>query len=280
MTTIEIMFLGIIQGLTEFLPVSSSGHLVLFRNLIGFKEPEILLDCVLHLGTLVAVCITFRSDLADMVRDAGRFVLHSLKGRLREALTVIGLSSTRERSQGSFIWWVFIGSIPTAFIGLWFKKPLESFFESVSMVGIMLVTTGCLLLITKVIPKAYESRREIGLLVALVIGISQGLAIIPGISRSGTTIAFGLLLGLRRDVAGRFSFLLAVPAILGATALQLVDKDLQSVAFSSLVFGFASAMFIGLLALKFLMFVVNKGNLYYFAPYCWAVGVLALVWSR
>lgn len=277
MNTLQTILLGVVQGLTEFLPVSSSGHLVIFQNLLGFKEPELLLDCALHLGTLLAVCLYFRSDLQGMVADLGRLLSGRLKGNGRQKA---GSNPSTEGGNALLVWWIIVGSIPTALIGILFKDPLENLFGSVSTVGVMLIATGFILLATRSLPDAYKSRKEIGLLIALSIGITQGLAIIPGISRSGTTIALGLMLGLQRDMAGRFSFLLSIPAITGALLLQLKDSPIHTVGLMPMVFGFAAALLVGLLALKVLMGVVRKGHLYYFAPYCWAVGMLVIFFSR
>ena len=271
----ETIFLGVIQGLTEFLPVSSSGHLVFFQNLIGLKEPELLLDCSLHLGTLLAVCIYFRSDLRVMVRELWQL--------LKQKKITLGGSGIPEpdgrlkKQVDYLIWWVFIGSVPTGIIGLVFREPLENLFGSVNTVGAMLIVTGVIVGLTRFIPDGYGTRGRIGFVVALAVGTAQGLAIIPGISRSGATIVCGLLFGLDRELAGRFSFLLAIPAIVAALAIQINFEALARVGLLPLVLGFITSAIVGLIALRLLMGVVKKGHLYYFAPYCWAVGLLVLV---
>ena len=265
MTNIETILLGIIQGLSEFLPVSSSGHLVIFQNLLGFKKPELLLDISLHLGTLLSVCIYFRSDLMKMVEDIWRITApgadHRFKLKPHAALALM----------------VIIGSIPTALIGIIFKTPLERVFGSVTTVGMMLVITGIIVGSTRLIPKAHEKLAKVGPLMALAIGTAQGLAIMPGISRSGSTIVCALLLGLNRELAGRFSFLLSIPAILGAVVLQFDMEAITRVGVVPLILGFASSALIGFIALKVLMGMVKKGHFYYFAPYCWAVGICTII---
>jgi len=273
MNTLETLFLGLVQGLTEFLPISSSGHLVLFQNMLGFKEPQLLLDCSLHMGTLLAVCLYFRPDLKKMATETWKYAAPFLKGRFQHG--EINLIS----SHSNLVLWVLVGSVPTGIIGLVFKTPLEKAFGSVSMVGMMLIITGVIVAATRLIPKAYETRNRIGLLIALTVGITQGFAIIPGISRSGTTIVCGLLFGLERELAARFSFLLSIPAIIGALAIQLNAESLEKIGFVPLLFGFCSAALVGLLALKLLMVMVKKGHLYYFAPYCWAVGLLVIIYA-
>lgn len=259
MGNIETIFLGIIQGLTEFLPISSSGHLVFFQNILGFREPALLLDCSLHLGTLMAVCLYFRSDLGKMATQICRL-------NFRDPHASLAL-------------WVIVGSVPTALIGLIFKTPLESLFGSLTTVGLMLIVTGVIVALTRFLPDDYATRKQVGLLVALAVGVSQGLAIIPGISRSGATIVCAMLLGLDREMAGRFSFLLSIPAIIGALAIQINFDQVQMIGLIPLFLGFVSATLVGLFALKLLMSLVKKGNLYYFAPYCWALGLAIIICS-
>jgi undecaprenyl-diphosphatase len=265
---LQATILGIVQGLTEFLPVSSSGHLVFFQNLLGFKEPELLLDTSLHLGTLLAVCIYFRSDLRKMVSGTWGYI----SGRM-------GVQGTgpQHESHAALTWWVIVGTFPTGLIGVFFRHPLEALFGSVSLVAVMLLVTGGILTLTRLAPHESRGGRKLGYMAALIIGTIQGLAIIPGISRSGTTITCGLLLGLEREAAGRYSFLLSIPAILGALVLQLHGADIVRVGVWPLLSGFALSALTGLLALKVLMGMVRKGHLAYFAPYCWALGLVVLL---
>ena len=269
MNTISSIFLGIIQGLTEFLPVSSSGHLVFFQNLLGFKEPELLLDCSLHLGTLLAVCLYLRSELKSMVVATWKSA--SLLTRDKR-----NPKSTDDNAHASLTVMVLIGTLPTLLIGILFRSSIENLFGSVSVVGVTLVVTGLILAITKLIPEDYNRSEVVGILVALAVGTAQGLALIPGISRSGSTIVCGLLCGLKRDMAARFSFLLAIPAIIGATVVQLDAEGIGNVGLLSLTSGFISSALVGLIALRILMGMVRRGRLFYFAPYCWALGLLIL----
>lgn len=259
MNAIETIILGIVQGLTEFLPISSSGHLVLFQNLLGFQEPELLLDVSLHLGTLLAVIIYFRSDLMEMAKALAHREFKS--------------------PYASLFLWVIIGCIPTAIIGLVFRDSLEGLFGSVTLVGFMLSATGIIVALDRVIPGHYTTRMQVGLFTALAIGTAQGLAIIPGISRSGATIICGMVCGMNREMAARFSFLLSIPAIIGAMGLQLDLEAVQRVGFVPLMSGFITATLVGILALKLLMGMVRKGHLYYFAPYVWAVGLAVIIFA-
>lgn len=266
MDTFSSIYLGIIQGATEFLPISSSGHLVLFQNLLGFREPQLLLDSFLHLGTLMAICLYFHSDLKKMIRETWKFTVDLCHRRS-------SLKSIEDQPYASLTLWVLLGTVPTLVIGLVFRSFLENLFGSVTGVGIMLVITGLILAVTKLIPDDYGRREEVALLIALAIGTAQGIALIPGISRSGTTIVCGMICGLRRELAARFSFLLSIPAIIGAVVFQLSAEGVDRVGLMPLTSGFISAAFVGLIALKILMGLVRKGNLSYFAPYCWALGL-------
>ncbi|MDY6971054.1 MAG: undecaprenyl-diphosphate phosphatase [Thermodesulfobacteriota bacterium] len=275
MQNIDTIFLGVVQGLTEFLPVSSSGHLVLFQNLLGFREPELLLDCSLHFGTLLSVCLYFRSELKMMAVEIWQSAAMTLNARNLPVKK--GLRVMIEKPHANLFLWVLVGSVPTGIVGLIFKTPIEELFGSVTLVGLMLIATGVIVASTRLIPEGHKTRTQVGLVAALAVGAAQGLAIMPGISRSGATIACGLLLGLERELAGRFSFFLSIPAIIGAVAIQLNAQALEEVGLVPLLLGSASSAIVGLFALKLLMGMVKKGHLYYFAPYCWALGLAAIL---
>ncbi len=257
MTLLETALLGMVQGVTEFLPVSSSGHLVIFQHLLGFTEPELLLDTSLHLGTLAAVILTFRRDLKAMLAE----VWPPQPKALKESLLVA----------------VILGTIPTAIIGLLFKEPFEAMFASTRTVGVMLLVTGGVVSLSRWAPQRPALQGRISALAAFGIGAAQGLAIIPGLSRSGLTIVCALFFGLQRDLAGRFSFLLAIPAIMGALVLQLDAQAWERVGLVSLLTGFTISFLVGFLALRWLLQIIRAGYLAYFAPYCWLAGILALL---
>ena len=269
MNNFDTILLGIIQGLAEFLPISSSGHLVLFQKLLGFREPELLLDVVLHLGTLFSICIYFRSDLKDMLKETWEFCIDLCRKQK-------GFRDVDDKPSAALTLMVVIGTIPTCLIGLAFQSQLERLFGSVTMVGFALLTTGFILLISRYIPENGKRKGKIILFTALCIGVAQGFAIVPGISRSGTTIVCGMILGLRRELAARYSFLLSIPAIIGAMVVQLYAHELTGVIFLPLASGFLSAAIVGLIALKIVMDMVKKGKLFFFSPYCWAIGLLAI----
>lgn len=251
-----------VQGLTEFLPVSSSGHLVLGQRLLGFTEPALMFDIAVHVGTLVAVVGVFWRDLWSILR--GLFVWDDDEGREGRRL----------------LWLVVLGSIPTAIIGLLFKDLFESMFSSLLTVGVALLITGWLLLATALVRSPGRPLERMGAWRALLIGLVQGLAITPGISRSGSTISVALLLGVNRRVAAHYSFVMSIPAILGALVLQLHELGAPTTAqLSPMIMGFITAAISGYLALRTLLKIVQAGAFHWFAPYCFAVGLLALAWN-
>jgi undecaprenyl-diphosphatase len=275
MNTTEAILLGIIQGLTEFLPVSSSGHLVLFQQLFGLKEAELFFDVCVHLGTLVAVIVVFHREIQHIIAALLRLV--SVARQNGKVLQQI--ESDPDLKMALLI---VIGSIPTAGLGLMFHSIADTLFSSSFFTGLMLMVTGLILWLTR---RAKPSNKGTGIegfsgKKAFIIGIVQGLAIIPGISRSGSTISIGLLLGIDRETAARYSFLLSIPAIVGAGALSLKDGLSQTDPVIRLsLLGAAAAAIVGYGALKVLLSIVKKGHLYVFAPYCWLAGILAIVLS-
>lgn len=271
MNTVEAIVLGIVQGLTEFLPVSSSGHLVLFQNLFGMKEPELLFDICLHVGTLAAVVTVFHRDILDILTALVR-----MPQRTKTAGGFIPLCRNDPSIRMALL--IVVGSIPTAIIGLLFKEIADQLFGSVAMVGFMLLVTGTVLWLTRRIRGGGRPIGRTTLKDALLIGIVQGLAILPGISRSGSTISAALFLGVDRKVAGRYSFLLSIPAITGALVLGLDTPGLRTtIPMGTIVAGSVISALVGWLALVVLLRVVDRGQLHRFAPYCWLAGIAALV---
>jgi undecaprenyl-diphosphatase len=275
MTTLEAIILGILQGLTEFLPVSSSGHLVLLQQLLGLKEAELFFDVCVHLGTLAAVIAVFHREIKNIVLALLRLL--TTAGKKDRALSEI--ESDPELKMALLI---VIGSIPTALLGLVFSGIADRLFSSVLIVGLMLILTGLLLWLTR---WPIKGSRPPGIdrlnpKNAFLIGIVQGLAIIPGISRSGSTISIGLLLGIEREMAARYSFLLSIPAIVGAGLLSLKDSFYEiDVSIKIPLVGAVTAAIVGYASLRALLQVVKKGGLHMFAPYCWLVGLLALIFG-
>ncbi|VAX25620.1 Undecaprenyl-diphosphatase [hydrothermal vent metagenome] len=262
--------LGIIQGVTEYLPVSSSGHLVIAQNLFGLKEPELFFDIVLHIGTLAAVIWYYRKDIFEIVSGTMAGIVELKNGaKFREVV----------ESQGGFrlMLLVIIGVIPTGLIGIVFKDDFERMFASVGAVGVMLIITGAILFITRFTTDKGRGVLKIHWWEAFLIGVAQGLAITPGISRSGATISLALFFGIGRETAARYSFLIAIPAILGALVLKF-EPNGANIHLSSLLLGFGSSMVVGYLCLVLLVALVKRGRLSWFSYYCFLAGGLTLAY--
>jgi undecaprenyl-diphosphatase len=260
MTEFTALILGAVQGLTEFLPVSSSGHLVLFQQAFGIREPALLFNVSVHVGTLAAVAVVFHRDIRDTAAAFLREFPHIVAGG--------AVSRPADLARA-----IVIGSIPTAVVGLLLKTVADRLFASVLLVGCMLVGTGVVLWRTRRLSDS--GRLSVGRREALIVGFVQGLAVIPGISRAGVTIAAGLGLGLSRETATRFSFLLSIPAILGAELIGLLNFS-STVGAVPIFIGSAAAFAVGFAALRLLLLLVRGGRLHLFAPYCWIVGAAVI----
>jgi undecaprenyl-diphosphatase len=258
--------------LTEFLPVSSSGHLVAFQHLLGMQSPELLFDVVVHGGTLLAVFLVYGKDLWEIVKDSLLATVDIARGGKTEA-------AWKSHPHFRFGAYLLIGTVPAAVAGLLFQDALEQAFASLLSVGCMLLVTGTVLFGTRFSKGTGRGLEELSLRDCLVIGIAQSLALLPGISRSGITIATGLFCGLKRDLAARFSFLLSVPAIVGANILQVhkAGETLQATNARPFLLGGLAALATGYVALRLLLRVVHKGRLFHFSYYCWAVGTFIVL---
>lgn len=248
--------LGAIQGLTEFLPISSSGHLVIFQSLLGVQEGELLLDTILHLGTALAIFIVFRKDIAGLA-------LNAFAGQVE-----------KKKSAWAYIGYLVIATIPAGVAGILFNDFFESLFSNPQAAGGMLLVTATLLFISAA---RKSDGGEMTLLKAIAIGTVQAAAIIPGISRSGSTITIALLIGVSRTEAGRFSFLMALPAICGAALLQVRKIESLDVHPLPVMLGFIISVITGIVALKLLLKFVQQGKLHFFGFYCVIVGLLGLI---
>jgi len=256
-----LVLLGIVQGLTEFLPVSSSGHLVIIQSILpGFNEPGVLFHATVHLGTLGAVVLYFRQDLLDMA-------------------SCVSSPRTADWAKIHLIWLIVVGTLPTVAIALAFREELEHLFGNVSAAAAMLLATGTLLYLTDRTTERATDIQKMNIGHALIIGIAQGIAIIPGISRSGFTIAAGVFSGLKRELALRYSFLISIPAILGAFILQLTtheDPVGQETEWIGYGVAFVAAFGVGYASIAILLRMVLSRKLTFFAYYCWALGLSVL----
>jgi undecaprenyl-diphosphatase len=258
MDILDSILLGIIQGLTEFLPVSSSGHLEIGKALLGddsIPEDSLIFTVVLHFATALSTLIVFRKDIVQIVSQLFKF-------------------EWNEDTQ--FIVKIIISIIPAGIIGLLFEKELESLFgNNISLVGAMLIVTALLLFLAD---RAKPTTKKVGFWDAFIIGVSQAIAMLPGVSRSGATISTSVLLGNDKSKAARFSFLMVIPLIFGKIGKDLISGDLSydAASFGSLSAGFLAAFLAGLFACTLMIKLVKNSQLKYFAYYCFAVGILTL----
>jgi len=248
--------LGAVQGITEFLPISSSGHLVILQSLMGITEGELLLDTILHVGTALAIIFVFRADLLRLCTDAFS-------------------SNAQQRSQSfTYIFYLIVGTIPAGLAGVFLNDYFEQLFSAPRAAASMLLVTAALLFFSAM-------RRDDGgpmtLMKACIIGLAQAVAIVPGISRSGSTIAIALLIGVSRGEAGRFSFLLALPVIFGAALLQVRDIESLNINPGALAAGFIVSIAVGIAALKLLLKFVQRGRLFFFGFYCVVAGIVGII---
>lgn len=256
MDTLQALLLGIIQGLTEFLPVSSSGHLEIGHTLLNIKEENnLLFVLVVHVATVLSTIVVFRKDIAELAKDLLKF----------------------EKNESTiYIAKLIFSSIPIVIIGLLFKEEIESLFTgNLFFVGCMLLFTACLLALPQFVKK---SDGKITFLKAFIIGVAQTIAVLPGISRSGATIATGLLLKSKKEDIARFSFLMVLIPILGAAFIDIVSGEINAVQIdiAPLLIGFMGAFISGLLACSWMIKIVKRGKLIYFAIYCSLIGLIAI----
>lgn len=274
MTFLEAILLGILQGLTEFLPISSSGHLVLAQTFLGLKEPLVFFDVMLHVGTLAAVLVVYREAIGKLVIGGVSTLADTQFWRKPS----VGFNASTELK---FIWLILLGSIPTGVIAVLFKTELESFFDEVRLVSIMLILTGVILQLPRLrkegVGNSDASAGSLKMWHAPLIGIAQGCAITPGISRSGTTISLALFLGIPAKTAAEYSFLLSIPAILGAVALKIRDVGDTTIPLYIVGAGMLAAFIVGYIALRLLLVVLNRGKFSLFSYYCIALGLVSLL---
>lgn len=258
MNWLEALILGLVQGLTEFLPVSSSGHLEIGKAILQIEAKENLtFSIVVHGATVLSILVVFYRDLRDLLARSLRFEYNESSSYLLKLLLSI---------------------IPVGIVGVLLKDQVESLFTgNLVFTGSMLLVTAVLLVITNFVP---SGKLKIGYLDALIIGIAQALAVLPGISRSGATISTALFLGNKRDEAARFSFLMVILPILAANLLDLLNMETSgpgSIGWGPLMVGFAAAFISGLIACKWMLSIVRKGKLLYFGIYCLLAGSIAIV---
>lgn len=275
MTISSAILLGIVQGVAEFLPISSSGHLAILQNLFALSagEDHLFFDVLLHLGTLISICVCYWGDIVAMVREVF-IVLRG--GRRADGTPVQGnLGAAR------LFMMIVVGTLPL-FLVLPINDKVEELYYITPFIGVALLLTGCMLFVSDKMTPGKRTEKNMRFRDALVIGLCQCVATIPGLSRSGTTITAGIATGLDRGFAMRFSFLLSIPAVLGANVLSIVDAIREGFDASLLpiyLVGMLAAVISGIGAILLMKLISRKNKFGFFTYYCWAAGIITLVLS-
>ena len=271
------LFLGLVQGIAEFLPISSSGHLSILQNLLNLPYSEdghLFYDVLLHLGTLISVFVVYRAEIKTMISDGLEFLSNRTDPDPDEPALL--------KPSGRALLFVLVGTLPLV-ITLFFTKSIARLFLNTAFVGFALLITGALLFVSdKYIKRGHKTEKTMTIADAVVIGLAQAAAVLPGLSRSGTTISVGLARGLNASFAVRFSFLLSIPAVVGATLVSLYKAIREGVNFALFPMyfaGFVVAAVTGYFAIQLIRQLIAKSGLGKFAYYCWGLGALAIILS-
>ena len=247
---LEAILLGVVQGVTEWLPISSSGHLALLQQYFKMENP-VFFDVMLHVGTLIVILLFFREDISRILK-------------------VVFVKREFKTEEAKMVELIIVGNIPLAILGFTFGESIEKLFESPIAIATALIFTGTIIYLTKF---SSIKKNTISFFDSILIGIAQAFALIPGISRSGATIATALLLGIKHEKAMKYSFLLSIPAVLAAAIGKTLSLNYQGINIYSILIGMMVSIVVGLFSLKFLKITLNKKLLYAFAPYCWILGI-------
>ena len=276
MTISSAILLGIVQGVAEFLPISSSGHLAILQNLFALSagEDHLFFDVLLHLGTLISICVCYWGDIVAMVRE-GFIVLRG--GRRADGTPVQGnLGAAR------LFMMIVVGTLPL-FLVLPINDKVEELYYITPFIGVALLLTGCMLFVSDKMTPGKRTEKNMRFRDALVIGLCQCVATLPGLSRSGTTITAGIATGLDRNFAMKYSFLLSLPAVLGANLLSFIkalgEESIDASLIPAYLIGMLAAMLSGIAAISLMKLIAKKSKFGWFAYYCWGAGVLTIIFS-
>ena len=276
MTISSAILLGIVQGVAEFLPISSSGHLAILQNLFALSagEDHLFFDVLLHLGTLISICVCYWGDIVAMVREVF-IVLRG--GRRADGTPVQGnLGAAR------LIMMIVVGTLPL-FLVLPINDKVEELYYITPFIGVALLLTGCMLFVSDKMTPGKRTEKNMRFRDALVIGLCQCVATLPGLSRSGTTITAGIATGLDRNFAMKYSFLLSLPAVLGANLLSFIkalrEESIDASLIPAYLIGMLAAMLSGIAAISLMKLIAKKSKFGWFAYYCWGAGVLTIIFS-
>lgn len=267
MELLQSFLLGILQGITEFLPVSSSGHLALARALLGRNlEPGITFEIVVHFGSFCSIVLYYRKKIAEIISD------------LISSFSAAGIKSGRYKKDANtrLSFFILLSMIPAMIVGFTMKDTIEGMFLNPFFVSVMLIVTGTMLFSTRFVK---HPEKEVNGWRGIIMGIAQALAILPGISRSGSTISVGLFSGINREKVANFSFLMVLPVLAGAMLLEvreIMENGIESAAVFSLLVGFMTSFISGYIALSYLIILLKREKFHYFSYYCWAVGLFGI----
>ena len=285
MSLLESIIMGVIQGITEFLPVSSSGHLAIFKNFFGLQEAGLLFDVLLHVGTLIAVFIVFYKDIWELIINGLGILSDSFMNVCYFVNNIFNKNNKKEYRQvvstpyRRFAMLVIVTTIPTGIMGIVFNDIIEQASAALIIPGICLLITGTLLLIADNTPDGLKNENTVSYKNAAAVGICQGIATLPGISRSGTTIVACLVSKMDRKFAVKYSFIMSIPVILGAALLEVKDissADISSDVISNYVIGMIVSAVVGYICIKTMLNVVRKKKFKGFAIYCYIMGFIAI----
>lgn len=287
MTLINSIILGLVQGLAEFLPISSSGHLAILEELFGIEEAGMVFDVMLHLGTLIAIFFAFWRDIRKMITEGFKIIADCFtntyiffkklikKDRETEYLRIIRTGYRK------FVMLIIVSTIPTAVIGVLMKNIVDNASKSMLVVGICLLVTSVLLKVADMTSDGRKKVRQASYGNAIIIGLVQGIATLPGLSRSGTTLTAGLLCGFDRKFAVKYSFIMSIPAVLGAVVLELKDfaaLDITQGEMINYLVGTIIAAIVGYICIKTMLVIIRGKKFKYFSYYCMLIGAFSVIW--
>lgn len=268
------VFLGLIQGVSEFLPISSSGHLSLFQHFLGLEDVGLFFDVLLHLGTLIAIFVYYWKDIVGLIKEFFSLIATVASPKKRKKMGKLN-------PQARMILMIIVGTLPLVVV-LPVKDRIESLYGNTIFVGFALLVTGCILFFSDRMAKGKKTAKTASMLDALLVGVGQALAVVPGLSRSGTTISAGMMRGFSRKFAVRYSFLMSIPAVLGANIISIGDAVADGIPAGMLpgyIVGTIIAAVSGYFAIRLVNTLADKGKFGNFAFYCWGIGAAALVAS-
>ena len=274
MSYISSVFLGLVQGVSEFLPISSSGHLSLFQHFFGLNEAGVSMffDVLLHLGTLIAIFVYYWADIIRLLKEFGHMIVCLFSAEKRQQMR-------RLSPDGRMILMIIVATLPLLVVYP-IKDMVEGLYSNTLFVGFALVGTGCVLFFSDRMARGRKSARSATMLDALLVGVGQAFAVVPGLSRSGTTISAGMMRGFKRKFAVRFSFLMSIPAVLGANILSIGDavaSGIDPAILPACIVGTIVAAVSGYFAIRLVNMLADKGKFGNFAYYCWGIGAAAVV---